>query len=96
MHLLALLLCLTAVALAHADQTVTSRPVDVYVDGELVHYYSQLLDSHITAGRVVNGTPMVAVRFLTGACRRLRRPTCSSAGASSSSTTTPSEWGATW
>lgn len=67
MKRLALLLCVVAaaVAAAHADQPVSHKPISVYLDGDLVHYYSQLLDSNITVGRVVDGKPMISQRFLS-------------------------------
>lgn len=67
MKRLALLLCVVAAAVvaAHADQPVSHKPISVYLDGELVHYYSQLLDSNITVGRVVDGKPMISQRFLS-------------------------------
>ncbi|MCE5216417.1 hypothetical protein LLH03_05210 [bacterium] len=68
MKRLALLLCVAAVTLAaHADQSVSHKPISVYLEGELVHYYSQLLDpsTPITAGMVVDGKPMVSQRFLS-------------------------------
>jgi hypothetical protein len=69
MKRLALLLCVvaTAAVAAYADQAVSRKPISVYLDGELVHYYSQLLDpsTPITAGMVVDGKPMISQRFLS-------------------------------
>lgn len=64
--LVALALALALAACACSAAPASPRPIQVYLDGKLVAYYSQLLDSHITAGVLVEGQPMVAERFLAG------------------------------
>jgi hypothetical protein len=57
---------LTAVTIAiGAARAGAARTIDIYVDGERVSYFSQVLNESIPA-LLVNDIPMVSVRFLSG------------------------------
>lgn len=65
----ALLLCATVIAMAAWADRPAHKPITVTLDGKAVEYHSSVVDSDITAGVVVDGKPMVAMRFLMGTLR---------------------------